>query len=98
MKPIVNLDDVKLDRFGNGGKFEVLDGPVGHLVGARQLGCSIAVVAPGKRAFPFHCHHVNEEMVVVLEGAGTVRIGQPWQAELPLLREPTFRIPKLLGH
>lgn len=75
MKPIVNLDDVKLDRFGNGGTFEVLDGPVGQQIGARQIGCSIAVVAPGKRAFPFHCHHVNEEMVVVLEGSGTVRIG-----------------------
>jgi uncharacterized cupin superfamily protein len=33
------------------------------------------VVPPGKRAFPFHNHRVNEEMFFVLEGEGEVRIG-----------------------
>ncbi len=30
---------------------------------------------PGKRAFPFHNHHVNEEMFFIIVGEGEVRIG-----------------------
>lgn len=75
MKPILNLDEVPLERYSHGEKFEVLDGPMGPVTGARQLGYSLSVVPPGKRAWPFHCHHVNEEMFLVLEGRGIVRIG-----------------------
>lgn len=75
MKPIVNLDEIALEHFAHGDKFEVRDGAIGPVLGARQLGYSLAVVPPGKRAYPFHCHHVNEEMFLVLEGRGVVRIG-----------------------
>ncbi len=30
---------------------------------------------PGKKAWPYHAHHVNEEMFVILDGAGTLRLG-----------------------
>ncbi|MGZ3424126.1 MAG: cupin domain-containing protein [Polyangiales bacterium] len=75
MKPILNLDEVKLDAYSHGDKFEVRDGAIGAVLGAKQLGYSLAVVPPGKRAYPFHCHHVNEEMFFVVEGQGIVRIG-----------------------
>ena len=75
MKRIVNVEDVPRERVAHGDRFEVEDGAIGPLVGAKQLGCSILVVPPGKRAYPFHCHHVNEEMFVVLKGRGVVRIG-----------------------
>ena len=75
MKPILNIDDVSGDRHTHGDKFEALDAPIGAAVGAKQLGCSLIVVPPGKRAYPFHCHHVNEEMFFVMEGQGTVRVG-----------------------
>jgi len=38
------------------------------------LGASVDIVAPGKRACPYHFHHAQEEMFVILEGAGTVRV------------------------
>jgi uncharacterized cupin superfamily protein len=76
MKRIVNLDEVVLERHSHGGKFAAGDGPIGPSVGAKQLGCSLIVVPPGKRAYPFHCHHVNEEMFFVVEGTGVVRIGE----------------------
>jgi uncharacterized cupin superfamily protein len=41
---------------------------------ARKMGASIDIVAPGKRACPYHFHHAQEEMFVVLEGAGTLRV------------------------
>ena len=75
MKRIINVAEIALEHFAHGDKFEVEDGAIGPVVGARQLGYSLAVVPPGKRAYPFHCHHVNEEMFLVLEGRGVVRIG-----------------------
>jgi uncharacterized cupin superfamily protein len=76
VKPIINLDEVRFERVSHDDKFDALDGGVGPLVGARQLGYSLMVVPPGKRAYPFHCHHVNEEMFLILEGQGMVRIGE----------------------
>lgn len=50
-------------------------GFVGPIVGAQKLGYNVTVLPPGKRAFPLHNHHVNEEMFFILEGSGEVRIG-----------------------
>ena len=38
--------------------------------------CDRLLIEPGKRAFPFHNHHANEEMFYVIEGAGTLRFGK----------------------
>jgi uncharacterized cupin superfamily protein len=38
-------------------------------------GTSYPGSTPGKRAWPFHNHHINEEMFFILEGEGEVRIG-----------------------
>lgn len=75
MKPIINLDDVALEHHQHGDKFEARQGSVIDALGARLLGCSLCVVPPGKRAWPFHNHHVNEELFVILDGSGVVRIG-----------------------
>lgn len=74
--PIINLDqldDVKSRSHGE--LFERRLAPVGKRIGARKLGYNVTRVAPGKRASPFHNHHVNEEMFFILEGAGTLRFG-----------------------
>jgi uncharacterized cupin superfamily protein len=75
VKPTLNLDEVALEHISHGEKFDVRDGPISAVLGAKQLGYSLAVVPPGKRAYPFHCHHINEEMFFVLEGRGIVRVG-----------------------
>jgi len=75
MKPTINLDDVPLERHIHGETFEARNGGIAKLIGGKQLGYSLVVVPPGKRAFPYHCHHVNEEMFLILEGRGVVRIG-----------------------
>lgn len=41
---------------------------------ARKLGASVDVVAPGKRSCPYHLHLAQEEMFVILEGSGTLRV------------------------
>jgi uncharacterized cupin superfamily protein len=71
--PIANLADVALERRGNGRGFVADVGAIGPMIGAQKLGCSLVVVPAGKKAWPYHLQHANEEMFVILEGSGTLR-------------------------
>jgi uncharacterized cupin superfamily protein len=83
-KPILNIADVELQArpaamtpTGPAAeKYAARMGFIGPRVGAQKLGYNVTEVPPGKRAFPFHNHRVNEEMFFVLEGTGEVRIGR----------------------
>jgi uncharacterized cupin superfamily protein len=80
---ILNIADVELQprppQFAAAGPAaEVFDARMGQVstrLGAQKLGYNLTAVPPGKRAFPFHNHRVNEEMFFVLQGAGELRIG-----------------------
>ncbi len=74
-KAVINIDDVPLLNRGNGKSFAVKWGRAGPLLGVNGLGCAVHVVPPGKRAFPFHRHHVMDEMFFVVSGAGEYRHG-----------------------
>ncbi len=74
--PVVHLDEVALRDWGHGTRFEARLGRIGPAIGARALGCQLHIVPPGKAAFPRHAHHANEEMLVILSGAGTFRLGE----------------------
>jgi uncharacterized cupin superfamily protein len=41
---------------------------------AKKLGASIDTIEPGMRGCPYHLHHAQEEMFVVLDGTGTLRV------------------------
>ena len=41
---------------------------------ARKLGGGFDVLAPGKRACPYHFHHNQEELFVILRGRGALRV------------------------
>jgi len=76
MKQILNLDDITPEAMKSpGGKFVAGFASLGDRLGAKLIGVSLAVVPPGKRAFPKHAHHVNEEMMFILEGQGTYHCG-----------------------
>lgn len=45
-----------------------------HDTAARKLGATIDILEPGKRACPYHLHHAQEEMFIVVEGEGTLRV------------------------
>jgi len=80
--PIINLDELEYARdLRHGDRFEAKLAPIAPKIGARKLGYNVTVVPAGKRAFPFHTHHANEEMFFVLEGTGTLRFGDK---ELPV--------------
>jgi len=46
---------------------------LGPPAGARELGCSLFEVDPGAQAVPYHAHHANEELLIVLEGVLELR-------------------------
>jgi uncharacterized cupin superfamily protein len=73
--PILNLSDVPLTDHGQGDDFAAKLGQFGPLLGMQQLGCRLVVVPANKKAWPFHAHHLNEEMFVILDGTGTLRLG-----------------------
>jgi uncharacterized cupin superfamily protein len=81
--PVLNVADVELmprpAAFAATGPatavFDARLGRVSSRLGARKLGYNVTAIPPGKAAFPCHCHHVNEEMFFVLDGAGEVRVG-----------------------
>jgi uncharacterized cupin superfamily protein len=71
---IANLDDLP-EPLGReqGDKFASRHVPLGAPLGARKLGYNLTEIPAGKRAFPYHFHHVNEEMFLVLSGTGELR-------------------------
>lgn len=72
---ILNLDDLEYTKQTHGENFEAEFAPVANRLNATKLGYRVTRVPPGKRAWPLHAHYVNEEMFFVLDGNGTVRIG-----------------------
>lgn len=80
---IVNLADVPLTDAGNGKSFQARIGRIGRMLEMGGLGCTLTLVPPGKRAYPFHRHHVFSELFYILSGTGEVRLGdrsQPLRA------------------
>ena len=72
---VINIDELKLEHFAKGDKFECNAVRIGPLLGAKDLGYSYDVVPPGKRSCPFHSHRGEEEMFFVVRGEGTLRYG-----------------------
>jgi uncharacterized cupin superfamily protein len=75
MRPIMNIAELEFSENSHGDRFQSKIGSIGQRIGAQKLGYNLTCVPPGKRAFPFHTHRLNEEMFFVLEGEGEVRIG-----------------------
>ena len=63
---------------------------LGEGTAARKLGIGVDVVAPGKRACPYHFHLAQEEMFIVLEGTGHLRVAGEM---LPLVAGDVIFIP-----
>lgn len=48
---------------------------IGVHIGARELGYNLTVLPPGKTHCPYHCHRVQEEMFLIIDGEGELRFG-----------------------
>jgi uncharacterized cupin superfamily protein len=72
------MDEVPLSDMQRAPLYESRCGPViGPRVAgvaARKLGAGIDIVPPGKVTCPYHFHYAQEEMFIILEGEGTLRV------------------------
>ncbi|HEX2012188.1 MAG TPA: cupin domain-containing protein, partial [Roseateles sp.] len=73
-KLVRNFMEVPRERFVREPRYDSLIGAVSEGTLARKLGCGVDTVPPGKQSCPYHFHHTQEEMFIVLEGAGTLRV------------------------
>ncbi|MEO8347105.1 MAG: cupin domain-containing protein [Betaproteobacteria bacterium] len=73
---VVNIDDLKLEHFTQGDRFESRSVRLGPGLGAKDLGYSYDVVPPEKTSCPFHSHRGEEEMFFIVRGDGTLRYGE----------------------
>ena len=90
MKPIINLDDVAFDDVEENGLYTSSRAKISERIGAKNLGYNLTVLPPGKVQCPFHCHHGEEEMFLILEGDGELRFGRE---RYPLRRHDVIACP-----
>jgi uncharacterized cupin superfamily protein len=75
MKPIMNLADAVFDDIEDNGVYTSRRASIGRHIGARALGYNLTELPPGMAQCPFHNHHGEEEMFLILEGSGELRFG-----------------------
>jgi uncharacterized cupin superfamily protein len=69
-----NIEDVKLERQERAPLYDTRCGRVTDGTAATKLGAGFDILEPGKTGCPYHYHLAQEEMFVILEGAGTLRV------------------------
>ena len=75
MRPIMNLDQAEFDDVEENGIYTSSRATISDHIGAKNLGYNLTVLPPGKVQCPFHSHHGEEEMFLILEGEGELRFG-----------------------
>ncbi len=73
-KLIRNFNEVAGERLLREPLYDSWDAQLAPGTAARKLGATVDVLAPGKISCPYHFHHAQEEMFVVLEGQGSLRV------------------------
>src|SRR6266536_2412900 len=53
--------------------FRIREAQIGPRLDAELIGGSVYEIDPGKKLWPYHLHHANEEWLVVLRGRPTLR-------------------------
>jgi len=71
---IMNVENVSIVSRTHDDKYEAQIAPVGAAIDSKMIGFNVTVIAPGKKAFPYHAHRGNEEMFFILEGEGSIRL------------------------
>ena len=75
LNPVARIAELELTAFERGSAYRSADAGIAGRIGLTQLGAVYSEVPPGKSGCPFHVHHVEEEMFVILEGEGVYRFG-----------------------
>ena len=71
---IRNFNEAPLERLVREPLYDALSARLAPGTAAEKLGISVDTVAPGKRSCPYHFLHAQEELLIVIEGEGTLRV------------------------
>jgi uncharacterized cupin superfamily protein len=77
MSPSIREPDFDEPRDHPG--FRALRARLGRQAGSEKLGLSLWELPPGEAAYPYHWHHREEELVVVLAGRPSLRTPEGWR-------------------
>jgi len=69
-----NFDEVKFERVERAPLYDTRTGSLSDGTAAKKLGAGVDILEPGKIACPYHYHLAQDEMFVILEGEGTLRV------------------------
>jgi uncharacterized cupin superfamily protein len=70
---IANLFADEWDDVEEHDGFRIREASIRRRIGAELIGGTVYEVDPGKKLWPYHHHHANEEWLVVLRGRPTLR-------------------------
>jgi uncharacterized cupin superfamily protein len=70
---IANILAVECDDEMEHEGFRIRETQIGPRLGAELIGGSVYEIDPGKKLWPYHVHHANEEWLIVLRGRPTLR-------------------------
>jgi uncharacterized cupin superfamily protein len=73
-KLIRNFNEVPLEHFLRAPLYESHSARLAQGTAALKMGASVDTLPPGKMSCPYHLHHAQEEMFIVIEGTGTLRV------------------------
>ncbi|MBH2996835.1 cupin domain-containing protein [Serratia marcescens] len=71
---IRNVEQVEMKHDRRPPLYDSVGARLGTGTAADKLGASFDCVAPGMRSCPYHFHYAQEEMFIILEGSGTLRV------------------------
>ncbi len=74
-----NLNEPLFDEEREHPGFRARRARLGRQAGSERLGLSLWQLAPGEAAYPYHYHHTEEELVLVLTGSPTLRTPDGWR-------------------
>jgi uncharacterized cupin superfamily protein len=74
-----NLNEPVFDEPREHPGFRCLRARLSRQAGCERLGLSLWELPPGEAAYPYHFHHGEEELLVVLSGRPSLRTPQGWR-------------------
>jgi uncharacterized cupin superfamily protein len=87
---IRNFNEAPRERFVRPPRYDTETTSLSKGTAAQQLGASFDILAPGQMGCPYHFHYAEEEMFIILQGEGTLRVADEL---VPIRAGDTINIP-----
>jgi uncharacterized cupin superfamily protein len=79
VSPVTNINEPLFDEPREHPGFECRRARISRQAGSERLGLSLWELPPGEAAYPYHYHLTEEELVLVLDGAPSLRTTAGWR-------------------